>query len=248
MARLAVGLLALILALSPSLAAGQLPPLIDRDLFFGNPEISGAQLSPDGQFIAFIKPYEGTRNVWVKRLAEPFTAAKLVTTDPRRPITNYFWSRDSKYMLFAQDKAATRTSTSTPSIRRPRPTRRPASRRPRNLTDAKGARAFIYSLPKTKPRRDLRRPERSRSGLARPLPGDDLDRRADAAAEEHREDRRLGVRRGRDAAPRRARRRQRRHRDPPRRRGRLHEGLFVQRLRDRAARCASTRTAAASTW
>jgi hypothetical protein len=26
-------------------------PLLDRELFFGDPEISGAQLSPDGRFI-----------------------------------------------------------------------------------------------------------------------------------------------------------------------------------------------------
>src|SRR2546425_13179100 len=41
-----------------------LPPIIDRELFFGDPEISGAQISPDGRFIAFIKPFKGTRNVW----------------------------------------------------------------------------------------------------------------------------------------------------------------------------------------
>jgi hypothetical protein len=28
---------------------GKLPPLLDRELFFGNPEISGAQISPDGR-------------------------------------------------------------------------------------------------------------------------------------------------------------------------------------------------------
>ena len=33
-----------------------LPPLIDRELIFGNPEISGAQLSPDGKYLAFQKP------------------------------------------------------------------------------------------------------------------------------------------------------------------------------------------------
>ena len=27
----------------------QQPPLIDRELFFGDPEISGAQISPDGK-------------------------------------------------------------------------------------------------------------------------------------------------------------------------------------------------------
>lgn len=43
------------------------PPIIDRELFFGDPEIVGAQISPDGVFIAFIKPFKGTRNIWVKR-------------------------------------------------------------------------------------------------------------------------------------------------------------------------------------
>ena len=82
-----------------------LPPLIDRELFFGDPEISGAQISPDGKFIAFIKPFKGTRNIWVKQTAEPFDAAKPITADTKRPITEYFWSRDGKYILFVQDKA-----------------------------------------------------------------------------------------------------------------------------------------------
>ena len=50
-------------AQAPSTAAtGGLPPIIDRDLFFGDPEIAGAQISPDGQYIAFLKPFKGTRN------------------------------------------------------------------------------------------------------------------------------------------------------------------------------------------
>ena len=36
--------------------ATDLPPLIDRELFFGNPEIAGAAISPDGKYIAFLKP------------------------------------------------------------------------------------------------------------------------------------------------------------------------------------------------
>ena len=35
-------------------ALGQQPALIDRELFFGNPEIAGAQISPDGKYIAFV--------------------------------------------------------------------------------------------------------------------------------------------------------------------------------------------------
>jgi len=40
---------------------GKLPPLIDRELFFGDPEISGSNLSPDGRFVSFIKPYVARR-------------------------------------------------------------------------------------------------------------------------------------------------------------------------------------------
>src|SRR5215510_14798954 len=70
------------------------PPLLDRELFFGNPEIAGAQIAPDGKFIAFLKPYKDTGNIRVKRTEEPFNAARLITSDTTRPIPGYFWSRD----------------------------------------------------------------------------------------------------------------------------------------------------------
>ncbi len=104
----AASCVALALVLSPIRARAQLkglPPIIDRELFFGDPEISGAQISPDGRFIAFVKPLKGTRNIWVKRTEEPFSAAKPITADTTRPIPAYFWSRDGKYILFVQDKA-----------------------------------------------------------------------------------------------------------------------------------------------
>src|SRR5215216_3492308 len=80
----------LIVALSAPVWAQQ-PPLIDRELFFGDPEIAGAQISPDGAFIAFIKPFKGTRNVWVKKTTEPFTSAIQETATTKRPIPTYFW-------------------------------------------------------------------------------------------------------------------------------------------------------------
>src|SRR2546421_680573 len=79
-----------------SAPAGGMPPLIDRALIFRNPEIAGAQLSPDGKYMAFLKPWKDTRNVDVKSVDEPFNAARLLTTETRRPIAGYFWSRDSK--------------------------------------------------------------------------------------------------------------------------------------------------------
>src|ERR1041385_5544374 len=103
-----IGLLILSTLILLALAApvwAQSPPLIDRELFFGDPEIAGAQISPDGAYIAFVKAFNGTRNVGVKKTAEPFTSAKPITADTKRPIPGFFWSRDGKYILFVQDKA-----------------------------------------------------------------------------------------------------------------------------------------------
>jgi hypothetical protein len=57
------------------------PPLIDREVLFGSSEIAGAQLSPDGKFVAFRKPHKGTVNIWVKRADEPFDSARLLTNE-----------------------------------------------------------------------------------------------------------------------------------------------------------------------
>src|SRR2546426_4793624 len=148
---LCVGLL---VAASPRTAFGQngtQPPIIDRELFFGDPEISGAQISPDGKFIAFVKPFKGTRNVWVKRTEEPFDAAKPVTADKSRPVTNYFWSRDGKYILFVQDKAGDENYL----VYAVNPAENPAAGEDvptaRNLTDVKGVRAVIYAVPRSEP-------------------------------------------------------------------------------------------------
>lgn len=77
-------------------------PLLDRELFFGNPEISGGQLSPDGQYISFLKEYEGIMNIWVKSFDAPFEDARPLTDSPR-PLYGYFWSRDGKYILYVKD-------------------------------------------------------------------------------------------------------------------------------------------------
>src|ERR1051326_5199426 len=149
-----IGLLLLSALLLFALAApvwAQSPPIIDREVFFGDPEIAGAQLSPDGAFIAFIKPFKGTRNVWVKKTAEPFANAKPITADTKRPIPTYFWSRDGKYILFVQDKAGDENY----NVYAVNPADAPAAGQDvpaaRNLTDVKGVRAFIYAVPRTEP-------------------------------------------------------------------------------------------------
>lgn len=77
-------------------------PLLDRQLFFGNPQIAGGQLSPDGQYISFMKPYKGIMNVWVKKFSEPFDKARPLT-DSKRPLYGYTWTEDGRYILFVKD-------------------------------------------------------------------------------------------------------------------------------------------------
>ncbi len=138
------------LGLSMSLQAA-LPPLIDRNAFFGEVQIAAAQISPDGRYISFLKPYKGTRNIWVKKADEPFSAAKPISADSKRPIPAYFWSRDSRFILYVQDQAGDENynvyavdPTGTPEGA----TGVPASR---NITEAKGARAEIFDLPRKDP-------------------------------------------------------------------------------------------------
>ncbi|MDY0110913.1 MAG: S9 family peptidase [Candidatus Krumholzibacteria bacterium] len=130
--------------------ADVMPPLLDRELFFGDPEISGAQLSPDGHWMSFIKPFAGARNIWIKTADEPFENARPLTAD-KRPVPGYFWSRDSRYVLYVQDRdgdenyhvwavdpaGAVVVETGVPAAR--------------NLTPVPGARAVIYDVPKNAP-------------------------------------------------------------------------------------------------
>jgi dipeptidyl aminopeptidase/acylaminoacyl peptidase len=128
-----------------------LPPLIDRQLFFGNPEIATATISPDGKMIAFRRPYKGTMNIWVKKAEDSFDNAKLVTDDTRRPILAFFWSRDSKYVLFAQDQGGDENFNVyavNPADDAPAGAAVPKAR---NLTEAKGARALLYGVSRRDP-------------------------------------------------------------------------------------------------
>ena len=132
-------------------AFAQQPPLIDREVLFGNPEYAGAQISPDGKYISFIKPLNGTMNIWVKGVSEPFDAARPMTNDQKRPVRSYFWSRDGKYILFVQDQGGDENF----NVYAINPADKPAagSQVPaaRNLTEAKGVRAMIQNVPRSEP-------------------------------------------------------------------------------------------------
>jgi len=128
----------------------QQPPLIDRQLFFGNPEISGAQLSPDGKYLAIRKPLNGVLNIWVKGIDEPMSAARPVTENKNSPIIDYYWSQDSKHILFVQDSDGNenyRIYAVSPQAKFA-PNKIPTAR---NLTPYSNVRANIIATPENTP-------------------------------------------------------------------------------------------------
>src|ERR1700675_611424 len=128
-----------------------LPPLIDRELLFGDPEITAAEVSPDGKYLAFMKPWSKTRNIWVKKTEEPFSAAKLLTTETKRPVAGYLWSRDGKFILYAKDKDGDENYnlfSVDPAAKAAPGADAPASR---DLTGLTGVRVQPYSVPKNDP-------------------------------------------------------------------------------------------------
>ncbi|RYE19284.1 MAG: S9 family peptidase, partial [Sphingobacteriales bacterium] len=125
------------------------PPLIQRELFFDNPEISGSQLSPDGKMISFLKANKGIMNIWVKAFDAPFDKAMPLTAS-EEPIAGYFWSDDGKYILFTQAKGGNENDNI--YVVDPR-AKADASGVPasRNLTPNDKVKAYIYAVSKKNP-------------------------------------------------------------------------------------------------
>ena len=82
----------------------ELPPLIPREILFGNPVRSHPQISPDGEQLAWLAPDKnGVVNVWIGSIDR--TKERAVTNESHRPIEWYTWAGDSKHILYLQDNA-----------------------------------------------------------------------------------------------------------------------------------------------
>ncbi len=81
----------------------QAAPMIPRDALFGNPTRAGGQISPDGKWLSWLAPRDGVLNLWLAPVDQP-DAGKPMTDAKDRPIRQYFWSPDSRSLLYIQDK------------------------------------------------------------------------------------------------------------------------------------------------
>lgn len=89
-------------ALSLPTVRADLPPLIPRDVLFGNPDKASPQISPDGKRLAYLAPDEGVLNVWVRTVGQKDDHP--ITKDRNRGIRAYFWAHNNAQIVYLQDK------------------------------------------------------------------------------------------------------------------------------------------------
>jgi hypothetical protein len=93
-----VSVLGLLLA---SIALAGPPPLIPRQVLFGNPERAQPRLSPDGKRLAWLQPDQGVVQIWVQTVGG--SDAAPVTAERQRPVTSFVWAEDGRSVLYEQD-------------------------------------------------------------------------------------------------------------------------------------------------
>ncbi|MGA8139207.1 MAG: S9 family peptidase [Desulfobaccales bacterium] len=77
-------------------------PLIPIKDFFRNPEKTAFKISPDGQYLAFLMPWQHRLNVYVQRIGED--RVTRVTQSTQRDITDYLWAKNGR-IVYLQDQA-----------------------------------------------------------------------------------------------------------------------------------------------
>src|SRR2546423_14107063 len=79
----------------------ELPPIIPREVIFGNPEKASPQISPDGKLLAYLAPDCGVLNVWLRTVGE--ADDRVISRDRKRGIRMFLWAFDGDHLLYLQD-------------------------------------------------------------------------------------------------------------------------------------------------
>lgn len=83
-------------------SATQLPPLIPREILFGNPKRARPQLSPDGQYLTYLAPDEkNVLQVWLRTVGQEDD--RKLTDDKKRGIRLYLWTYSHQQLIYLQD-------------------------------------------------------------------------------------------------------------------------------------------------
>ena len=79
-----------------------LPEILTVEQLFSSPVRAGARISPDGTKIAYLAPFKNRLNVWVQDV-DSDDDARCVTADETRSVFSYYWTHDSRWLLYTQD-------------------------------------------------------------------------------------------------------------------------------------------------
>ncbi len=93
-------ILLLITALTVFAQTKEEVPLIPMKDFFKNPEKRSYAISPDGEFLSWMQPWETRMNVFVQKIGEE--EATQVTFATERDIAGYFWKGNDR-IIYIQD-------------------------------------------------------------------------------------------------------------------------------------------------
>ncbi len=77
-------------------------PLIPMKDFFKNPESRSYNLSPDGKYLAFLKPYKNRLNIHVQKIGEDKIVR--VTNSTERDIPGYLWKGNDRLIYIKDTK------------------------------------------------------------------------------------------------------------------------------------------------
>ncbi len=75
-------------------------PIIPLEDFFKNPQNTNYELSPDGKFIASLRPWKNRLNIFIQKTNDD--NLRQITNSEERDIIKYFWAND-KEILYLQD-------------------------------------------------------------------------------------------------------------------------------------------------
>ena len=76
--------------------------LISRKIFFDNVEGASADISNNGQWLIWVAPFKGVRNLWIAAL-DNLSDATPLTTMTDRPIEGGTWTADDSHVIFRKD-------------------------------------------------------------------------------------------------------------------------------------------------
>jgi dipeptidyl aminopeptidase/acylaminoacyl peptidase len=97
-----VAALFVFIAIAPSPSRAELPPIIPREILFGNPDKINPMISPDGKHLAYIAPdKKNILQVWVRSVGQQDD--RVITADKKRGIRQAFWAFDGEHLCYLQD-------------------------------------------------------------------------------------------------------------------------------------------------